>query len=54
MLGELSSARQALESTGVAPGDQNTLNALRSPERRLRAQSTSSARVEGNGARPEV
>ena len=35
--GELSSARQALESTGVAPGDQNTLNALRSPEWRLRA-----------------
>ena len=37
MMGELSSARQALESMGVAPGDQNTLNALRSPERRLRA-----------------
>ena len=37
MMGELSSARQALESTGVAPGDQNTLNALRSPERRPRA-----------------
>ena len=43
MMGELSSARQALESTGVALGDQNSLNALRSPQRRLR-----------NGARPEV
>ena len=34
MLGELSAARQALESTGIAPGDRNTLSALRNPARR--------------------
>ena len=34
MMGELSAARQALESAGLAPGDKNTLNALRNPARR--------------------
>ena len=34
MMGELSAAHQALESTGVAPGDRNTLNILRNPARR--------------------
>ena len=34
MMGELSAARQALESAGLAPGDRNTLNALRNPARR--------------------
>ena len=34
MMGELSAARQALESAGVAPGDKNTLNALKNPARR--------------------
>ena len=37
MLGELSAARQALESTDLAPGDRNTLNMLRNRERRLPA-----------------
>ena len=34
MMGELSAARQALESAGLAPGDKNTLNVLRNPARR--------------------
>ena len=34
MMGELSAARQVLESAGLAPGDRNTLNALRNPARR--------------------
>ena len=34
-MGQLSAARQALESAGVAPGD--TLNALRNPVRRRAA-----------------
>ena len=34
MLGELSAARQALESTRIALGDRNTLSALRNPARR--------------------
>ena len=34
MMGELSAARQASESAGVAPGDRNTLNTLRNPARR--------------------
>ena len=34
MMGELSAARQALESTGLAAGDRTTLNSLRNPERR--------------------
>ena len=35
MMGELSAARQALESAGLVPGDRTTLNSLRNPERRL-------------------
>ena len=34
MMGELSAAHQVQESAGVAPGDMNTLNALRKPARR--------------------
>ena len=34
MIGELSAARQALESNGLAPGNRNTLNELRNRERR--------------------
>ena len=34
MMGELSAARQALESSGLAPGDRTTLNSLRNLERR--------------------
>ena len=34
MIGELSAARQALESTGLAPGNRSTLNELRKRERR--------------------
>ena len=34
MMGELSAARQALESAGLAPGDRTTLNSLRNLERR--------------------
>ena len=37
MMGELSAARQALESAGLAPGDMNTLNASRNPARRSAA-----------------
>ena len=34
MIGEVSAARQALESTGLAPGNRSTLNELRNRERR--------------------
>ena len=34
MIGELSAARQALESSGLVPGNRNTLNELRNRERR--------------------